>query len=556
MLLKEVKFKSDARAKIVEGITILAEAVKSTLGPGGRTVLIESEHHIGGMTSTKDGVTVANSINLEDPFQDIAIRALKEAARKTAQNAGDGTTTSIVLTEALINETLKRTGQGENMTEITRNITMLVDQAIKRLEDKSTDLIGDMLYHVATISANNDAELGRMIGKAYEDVGEEGIVLVKDGRGYETTCEVHSGIKFDRGFSSAEQITNEKGQSVELDNPYILITNRKIESLMDVVHLLKLAMEDSRPILIIAELGKDATETLNLNITKHGWQAANVFPPSFGYRSEEECRDIASATGATFISDKSGTDWGILDITDLGEADKAVIDRDGTTIIKDTNTEAMESRLEDMRAQLASAKNEEETGVMTRRIANLCGKVATITVGGTTPMEQKERKDRVDDAVLATKAALEEGILPGGGIALLEEAKFPIPSSDKNMVIAADVLSIAMATPFNQILLNADKDPETILEGFEIGNDKGYNSKTGKYGDMLIMGVIDPAKVTKAALKNAAAVATTLLMSDTVITNIREQRIQEEKEGDVINNYYPEETAPSVSILWGLITIR
>jgi len=557
MIIKEVKFNSDAQDEIVAGVSILAKAVKSTLGPGGRTVLIESEHHIGGMTSTKDGVTVANSINLEKPFQDIAIRAIKEAARKTAMTVGDGTSSSIVLAESIIKETITRTIRGDNMTEITRNIKNLADKVIKNLDKKSIKVIGKMLHHVATISANNDVELGSMIAKAYEDVGEEGVVLVKDGKNYETTCEVSSGIKFDRGYSSVFQITNQKGQSSELDNPYIFITDRKIESLMDIQGLIQGVISEGRSLLIIAELGKEASDTFNLNIVKNGWKAANVIPPGFGYRKEEMCQDLAAATNATFISDKMGTEWGLIEVSDLGEADKVVIDRESTTIVKESNTEAMEQRLEDMRAQLASAKGEVEINVMNNRIATLCGKVATITVGGTTPMEQKERKDRVDDAVLATKAALQEGVLAGGGIALLEEALMKIDYSDRNMVIAADVLSTALQSPFENILMNADLDPVIIEANFEIGNNQGYNVKTSKYGDMIEMGVIDPAKVPKEALKNAVAVAATLLMSDTVITNVREQRVTEEKGcvSNVTNNILPD-AIPTVSILWGLIKIK
>jgi len=561
MIIKEVKFNTDAQEEIVKGISILAKAVKSTLGPGGRTVLIESENHIGGMTSTKDGVTVANSINLEQPFQDIAIRAIKEAAKKTAIIAGDGTSTAIVLAESIIKETIRRTITSDNMTEITRNITMLTDQVIDKLDKKSVKVVGDMLYHVATISANNDAVLGKMIAKAYEDVGEEGVVLVKDGNNYETTCEVSTGIKFDRGYSSVFQITNQKGQSSELDNPYILITDRKIESLMDIAPLMQEVIGTGRPVLLIAELGKDASDTFNFNIVKNGWKAANVIPPGFGYRKEEMLQDLAAATNATFISDNMGSEWSLMGLSDLGEADKVVIDRESTTIIKESNTEAMEQRLVDMRAQLKSAKTEEEIGVMNKRIATLCGKVATITVGGTTPMEQKERKDRVDDAVLATKAALEEGVLAGGGIALLEESFMQIPNSEREMVLAADVLCVAMQSPFDNILMNADLDPELIESGFVIGDNQGYNSKTRKYGNMIDMGVIDPAKVTKTALKNAAAVAVTLLMSDTVITNVREQRdggnVMNDKLSDgVTNNYYPDTVAPRVSILWGLIKIK
>ena len=553
MIEKKIVLKSEAQAKIIEAVTILADAVKVTLGPWGRTVLIESQHHISGMTATKDGVTVAESINHSDSSVDIPIRAIKEAARNTVKKAGDGTTTAIVLVEAIIKETLSRTHSGDNITEITRNIEYLTNQVIANLDKKSTKIVGDMLLHIATVSANNDSDLGKIIADAYEQVGEEGVVWVKDSRGYETTCEVSEGITFDRGYSDAFQITNEKGQSSELENPYILVTDRKIPNLQTIGNIMQEIISQKRPILIIGKLEKDAQDAFNFNIEKNVIRGANVIAPGFGWNSAEMLKDIAAVTGATFVSEKTGSDWQQITIADLGTADKVVVDRESTTISKENDTERMMSRLEDLRAQLESAKTDDETKAMENRIANLCGKVATITVGGTTPMEQKERKDRVDDAVLATKAAMEEGALAGGGIALLEESYMSIPHCDRNMVIAADILSAAMKAPFNQILINADMTPEEVSDKIDCLDTDGFNVKTGEYGDMFEMGIIDPAKVTKTALKNGSAVARTLLMSSVIITNVREGDFEREQLKFRGNSVKARRVkVRSTSILWGM----
>lgn len=548
-MIKDIKFKKDAQKKIVSGVSILAEAVKSTLGPFGRIVLAESEHHVGHRVATKDGVTVAKLIEVDNGYEDLVIRTLKESANKTAQDSGDGTSTSIVLAEAILKETLSRTGAGHNMTEITRNINVLVDQIMNSLDDKSTPVTGEMLKHVATISANNDDELGEMIAAAYDKIGKDGYVAVKNSKDHKTTCEFSEGIKFDRGYSNAFQITNEKGNTSELKNPLILITDRKIESLMDIGDLMGMMISTKQPILLIAELGDDAASTFNMNIDKGAFKGANVHPPGFGHNREEMCKDLADATGAVFISDKLGSEWGLYGVKDMGTCDSVVIDRESTNIIGAPSEAAIEERVLNLKAQLDATKDNHEKEILKIRIANLCGKVATIYVGGTTPMEQKERKDRVDDAVPATKAALDEGVLAGGGIALLEQARMTIPNSSPNMVLAADVLSAAMCAPFDQILINGDLDPDVIMSNFSLGDNRGYNSKTGIYGDMFEMGVIDPAKVTKAALKNGSSAAITLLMTDTIIINMRAHP-EVIKEETVVSE--PKET--ETSWFWGAFT--
>ena len=547
---KEAIFEKVAQNRIVSGVELLSKAVKSTVGPHGRTVLANSENHTGGRTATKDGVTVAELIMSEDSAEDLAIDIVREAARETARLAGDGTSTSIILAEAILKETIARVSPGDNMTEITRNITLLIDDVVDNLSRKSIPVTGEMLHQVATISSNNDTELGKLIGTAYEKVGKEGVVHVKNTKAIETTCEFSDGITFEGGYSSAFQITNHKGKSCELINPWILVTDRKIESLQSMGQLIQDVIESQRPILIIGELGRDADSSFNYNIDRKVFAGANVVPPVRGHLQEEILKDIATAVGATFISDKTGAEWGMVTLADLGAAEKVIVDRKRTNIAKGEDTQALNERLDSLRSQLDNAQQEYEIKNLNDRIANLCGNVATIEVGGSTADEQKERKDRVDDAVLATKAALEEGVLAGGGIALLEEAKLNYTTRDTpNMILAADILAAALTTPFRQILINGHMDPIKILRRFDIGDSQGYNSKTGEYGNMFKLGVIDPAKVTKTALKNGGSVAVTLLMTDTIVANVREQRIKAEKENEVV-------TYKEYSILFGMFKFK
>jgi chaperonin GroEL len=526
-LIKRIKFEEDARSRMIEGIYTLSKAVKSTLGARGRTVLIESESHVGGMTATKDGVTVANSIVLEDPFKDIAVRIVKEAAQKTAEIAGDGTTTSIVLTEALIKFTTEAIKSGEyNVTEVTRSLQALSDHIIKNLDDKSVDLDDEMLLNVATISANNDISLGEVISEAYKKIGVDGLVLVKDStsRDGSTYSEFSEGIMLDRGFTSSDQVTNDKKNTVELDNPVVFITNREISSLIDIQHIFQYVISEKKSILIVGEMGPDALATFNANIRKGTFKGANIVPPGFGWSQREMMDDLALVTGATFVSEDTGSDWGLVNHKDLGKADKIIVGRGSTTIIKNDANEVAKERINSLKEQLSTCDNPNEIGVLKKRIANLTGSIATIYVGGTTKMEQKERKDRVDDAVLATKAALEGGVLPGGGVALFDQSPcVVIDSENKNSVLASDIMSKVLEAPLRQIIKNAEMDDDKIIS--EFGDDvfgQGFNVRTEEYGNMFEMGIIDPAKVTKTALSNAVSTANTILMSSTVIINARE----------------------------------
>ena len=525
MIVKEVHFEDTGREKLKSGIKKMKDAVGSTMGPMGRTVLIESEHHVGGITSTKDGVTVAKSINLYDPVENLAIMLMREAATKTATSAGDGTTTAIVLAEAMITEAEGHMDEKKNnRVEVTRHMTRIAEEIATSLEKSSVKVEGDTLFQVATISANNDPELGKLISEAYAEVGENGIVNVGESKTTKTYSTVTTGIHFDRGITSRFHITNEQKQIAELENVYILVTDLEIPSFKSIVKIMEHIVTEGKSLLVIGEASMDFSVTMNNNIHKGKIKAAQVLPPNFGYRREEMMEDLAAAVGARYISEKTGSDWGLVTIDDLGTAEKVVIEKDGTSIINssaDVN-EATAKRIEDIKANLKKDDSEENQEFLKLRLAMLSGKVSTIHVGGKTTIEQKEKKDRVDDAVLATRAALEMGISPGGGIALIDAvSNMPIPD-EADSLTAQLIMDSALMYPFKQIIKNSGRDPELILEVDNIGNGKGYNPKTDETGDMIEMGVIDPTKVTVNALLNATSVATTILMTSAIITNIRE----------------------------------
>ena len=525
MIVKEIHFEETGREKLKSGISKMARAVGSTMGPMGNTVLIESEHHIGGITSTKDGVTVARAVNLYDPTENLAAMLMREAATKTAKSAGDGTTTAIVLAEAMITEAEAHMTEHSNRTEITRHMTRIAEQISDDLTSVSTKVDESMLYHVATVSANNDDVLGKLIGDAYTEVGDDGIVVADNSKTTKTYSSVTNGISFDRGLVSRYQITDTKKEIAELDNPYILVTDLEIPSFKSIANLLEMIVKEGRPIFIIGEVSMDFAATLNSNIVKGKIKGAHVIPPHFGYRREEMMMDLATATGAIYISEKTGSDWGLVTIGHLGQADRVIIDATSTSIIHNTeelNTPTKE-RIADIRSLLKKDDNDEAQDFLKERLAMLSGKVATIYVGGKTEIEIKEKRDRVDDAVLATRAALEEGILPGGGIALLDQVLLGCNVKDEGDELTAQlIMDKALLYPFNQILKNAGLDPEEIQDNGEIGYGNGYNPKTRTYGDMIEMGIIDPTKVTKHALLNATSVATTILMTSAIITNVRE----------------------------------
>lgn len=512
MIIKEIEFNQE---KLMSGIKKISDAVSSTLGPMGQTVLIESENHTRGLTVTKDGVTVAKSIILEDPIENLAVSMMKEASEKTAIAAGDGTTSSIVLASAIVDAYVAQ--EVENPTQVLREINAVSKEIIARLEEMAVPVNEDILLDVATISANNDKEIGSIVHDAYVKVGKEGIVTVENSSTSLTYSEVVNGMRVKRGYSSKYMINDHKKQEIVLNNPYILISDQEISSLQSIEHILAEVIRQNRSILIIAELGENAMAALNMNSAKRILKVGTIVPPQFGYKRDEIMNDIAIATGGMFISDNIGDNLELMTIDALGQADKVIIGKDSTVIMLKEG-EMASARIEEIKDIEATTK--EEVDFKQERIANLSGGIAVIYVGATSDIEQKEKRDRVDDAVCATKAALEEGILPGGGYALLSIALDKIDGAP----LGETILKMAISSPFVQILNNAgivslDEVAKIAARFKETGH--GYNVKTGEIGDLIKMGVVDPLKVTKSALDNAVSVSTTILSTRCIIYNAR-----------------------------------
>jgi chaperonin GroEL len=527
MILKQLDFGEESRSKLKKGITQLAKAVKSTLGPRGRYVIIEDEDHTHGMTVTKDGVTVANAVNLFDPVENMAVRMVRQAAQKTASTAGDGTTTSVILTEAIINEAEAQLKPEHNVIEVMRHIKSQSSQIVKNLTKRSKKMTSSRLYQVATVSANNDKVLGRLIGDAYRHVGDGGVVTVEESRTSDTYIDTIEGIRIERGFTSEYQITNESRNESTLENASVIISDKKIESARDIEHILKELIEKGNATLfIIAELSTDTMSALNYNASKGFIKFCNVIPPSNGIRRVNMLKDLATTLGGRYISERQGNEWGTVKMEDLGKADKVVSTESRTVIIKkEMNAEAV-YLLSDLKNKLSNEERLNYRAMLTDRISCLSGLAAIVYVGAESDIERKEKADRVDDSVFATRAAMEEGILPGGGIALMEEVMSnSVEGVDDEEITANSILSAALKIPFKQIIINAGGDADKSFEKVADKNQYGYglDVKTGEYGDMLKMGIIDPTKVTKEALKNAVSVATTIIGSETSITNMREK---------------------------------
>lgn len=510
MIVKEIEFNQD---RLMSGVRKIAKAVKSTLGPMGQTVLIESENHTRGIVVTKDGVTVAKSIVLDDPIENLAVTMMKEASEKTATVSGDGTSTALVLAEAIIDA---YTAEGiENDPSVLREIAVVCKEIIKDLSDMAVPVTNESLLDVATISANNDKEIGEIVADAYIKVGKDGAVTVENSSTSMTYSEVVNGMRIKRGYSSKYMVTDEKRQEAVLENPYILISDQEIASLQSIEHILSEVHRQNRSILIVSEMGENALNSLNLNKMKGVLKVAVILPPQFGYKKQEIMADLAIATGGKYITDDTGDDFSLMTIEDLGQANKVVVGKDSSVVILKDSTSA-KARIEEIRAMTT-----DDTSFREERIANLAGGVAVIYVGASSDIEQKEKKDRVDDAVCATKAALEEGILPGGGYALLSLID-KMWERDTHSV-ARKVMALAMNAPFYQILENAgisNLNADIIREQFN-QTGLGYNVKTGVTGDLKEMGVIDPSKVTKNALENAVSVSTTILGTNCIIYNMR-----------------------------------
>ena len=524
---KQLHFESEGRAKLISGIGKMASAVKSTLGPMGNTVLIESPEHTHGITVTKDGVTVAKSIALVDPVENLAVRMMREAAEGTATLAGDGTTTAIVLTEALVEAGLQIIGKNDNKTEVLRELLSETKNVIKELGSMSKPVTKKMLSDVASISANNDKAIGKIIADTYNKVGKNGIVTVEKSQTSETYNEVTDGLKIDRGYTSNLFVNNHKKDECILDDVHILVSDAEITNLLTIENVLKPIIQDGKKLLIVAPCSTNVINTLAANVMKNSLKICNITPPSFGYKQHELMQDIALTVGATYFSEKTGDDLSIINFSDLGHANKVIVGGDSTIVIKDKEEEKVEERVQQLWEAHDLANKKPDKEFILSRIASLTGGIGVIYVGGNTDLEQKELYDRVDDAVCAVRSALLEGILPGGGLALYSFYNTYVNEStnsrnSESKKIASAILASALRAPITQILQNAGKSLiEVYKQNDNLAYTRGYDVVSGAYGDMFKMGIIDPMKVTKTALQNAVSVAITILSTNAIVTMAR-----------------------------------
>ncbi len=525
---KNLQFGSDGRKKLINGVVKMSKAVKSTLGPSGNTVLIESANHTHGITVTKDGVTVAKSIDLIDPSENLAVKMMKEAADKTATAAGDGTTTAIVLTEGLVLGGLEFITEEMNRTEVLRSMVDISNKVVDKLRRKAKKVSTSMLLDVAAISANNDREIGRIISEVYKDVGKTGVVTVEKSQTSETYAETIKGLKIDRGYLSSLFINDSKKDECVFEDVMVLVADMELASILPINELLGVIAQEQKKLLIISPCSTNLVNTLAANSMRGLLKVVAVPPPSFGYKQHELMQDIALAVGATYYSEKTGDDLSRLNYGDLGHAAKVIVGKDRTVIIRSA-ARADQNAIDEKIAQLwdahKNATKKADKDFILERIASLTGGIGVIYVGGQTDLEQKELYDRVDDAVCAVRSALEEGILPGAGKALLDEsaefyASVDFSNVSKEYEAAAKIVVNALMAPFQQILANAGLKPSDVYkDGTPVGH--GYNLKTGQMGDLVQMGVIDPLKVTRSALQNAISVATTILSTNAIITLAR-----------------------------------
>jgi len=517
---KDLHFNDQARQKLIAGIEKISKAVKSTLGPMGNTVLIESQNHTHGITVTKDGVTVAKSIQLLDPVENLAVRMMREAASRTAANAGDGTTTAIVLTEAIVKSGLTHLENCDNKTQVFKDMVSLTEGVVKSLSKRSTPVSDKKLLDVATISANNDADVGKIIAQTYKSIGKNGIVTVEKSDGSETGFETTQGIKIDRGYSSPLFINNQKKDECIMEDVNVLVSDAEINNILVIENILKPIINEGKKLLMIAPCSQQVVNTLAANVMKNSLKLCAIIPPSFGYKQHELMQDIAVSVGATYFSEKTGDDLSIMSFSDLGKAKKIIVGKDSSIILKDNKhikKELIDERVKQLwDAHSVTVKKADKEFILSR-IASLTGGVGVIYVGGNTDLEQKELFDRVDDAVCAVRSALEEGILPGAGLALYQEGLLMEGSKSSTKKIAKAILGGALQEPLKQIQKNGGVKNKRVYNEKNIGLDV----KTKKEGDLIEMGIIDPMKVTKQALQNAVSVAVTILSTNAIVTMAR-----------------------------------
>jgi chaperonin GroEL len=522
MAAKEVKFSSDARDRMLRGVDILADAVKVTLGPKGRNVVIDKS--FGAPRITKDGVTVAKEIELKDKFENMGAQMLREVASKTNDLAGDGTTTATVLAQAIVREGSKAVAAGMNPMDLKRGIDLGVGAVVADLKSHARKISANTeIAQVGTISANGDQEIGKILAQAMEKVGNEGVITVEEAKSLATELEVVEGMQFDRGYISPYFVTNNDKLRVELDDPYILIHEKKLSNLAALVPLLEKVVQSGRPLLIIAEdVEGEALATLVVNKLRGGLKIAAVKAPGFGDRRKAMLEDIAVLTAGNVVSEELGTKLETVTVEMLGRAKKVTIDKDNTTIVDGAGQRSeIDSRVAQIRRQIEDSTSDYDREKLQERLAKLAGGVAVVRVGGATEVEVKEKKDRVDDALHATRAAVEEGILPGGGVALLRALKAldGVAPANDDQKAGVDIVRRALQAPARQIVANAGEDASYVvgklLEKSEYG--WGFNAATGEYQDLVQAGVIDPAKVVRTALQDAASVASLLITTEALI---------------------------------------
>ncbi|MDQ2638965.1 MAG: chaperonin GroEL [Pseudomonadota bacterium] len=523
MAAKDVRFGDDARVKMFRGVNILANAVKATLGPKGRNAVLEKS--FGAPTITKDGVSVAKEIELKDKFENMGAQLVKEVASNTSDEAGDGTTTATVLAQAIIREGLKAVSSGRNPMDVKRGIDKAVIAATEELKKISKPCKDSKaIAQVGTISANSDESIGKRIAEAMDKVGKEGVITVEEGSALTDELEVVEGMQFDRGYLSPYFINNQNTQVAELEKPLILLTEKKISNIREMLPLLEGVAKAGRPLLIVAEdVEGEALATLVVNNIRGILKVAAVKAPGFGDRRKAMLQDIAVLTGGTVISEEVGLSLEKATVNDLGTAKKIVIEKENTTIIDGAGKPAdIKGRIESIRQQVEEATSDYDKEKLQERVAKLSGGVAVIKVGAATEVEMKEKKARVEDALHATRAAVEEGVVPGGGVALIRTLKAlkDLEGSNEDQTVGIRLLARAIEEPLRQIVENAGEDAAVVLNAVRAGKGAyGYNAASGEYGDMLEAGILDPTKVTRLALQNAASVAGLLLTTEVMIAD-------------------------------------
>ena len=524
MSAKDIRFSEDARQQMLKGVNTLADAVKATLGPKGRHVLLDKS--FGAPRVTKDGVSVAKEITLKNKFENMGAQMVREVASKTADVAGDGTTTATVLSQAIFREGVKAVAAGMNPMDLKRGIDMAVETIVEDLGKRKRAVAGKAeIAQVATISANGDTRIGEIIAEAMEVVGKEGVITVEEAKGLETTLDTVKGMQFDRGYLSPYFSTNMEKMVAELENPFILVTDRKISNMQQILPLLEGAVQAGRSLLIVAEdIEGEALATLVVNKLRGGLKVAAVKAPGFGDRRKAMLEDIATLTGATFASEELGISLESLTLDSLGTAKSVTITKDATTVVDGAgDKKAVESRVEQIRAQIEATSSDYDREKLQERLAKLAGGVAVINIGGATEIEVKEKKDRIDDALAATRAAVEEGVVPGGGVALLRALPTldGLNASNNDQKTGIDIVRRAIQAPLRTIATNAGVDGSIIIgKVLEMKKEtEGYNAATNEFVDMFDAGIIDPTKVVRTALQDAASVAGLMITTEVMVTD-------------------------------------